>query len=72
MKKNPESIWIVKPPGEMCGNGIRLVTDPKDVLDSRWKWNKSEHLCIKGVFIGWFMSNGEIPVMRTFSIPANV
>ena len=29
MKRSPGSIWIVKPPGEMCGNGIRLVMDPK-------------------------------------------
>ena len=29
MRQHPGSIWIVKPPGEMCGNGIRLVTDPK-------------------------------------------
>ena len=30
MKRSPGSIWIVKPPGEMCGNGIRLVMDPKE------------------------------------------
>ena len=30
MKRTAGSIWIVKPPGEMCGNGIRLVTEPEE------------------------------------------
>ena len=45
MKKN-KSIWIVKPPSNMCGNGIRLVTEHKEVLDSRLvsiKWKDPAH-----------------------------
>ena len=26
MKKSSDEIWIVKPPGASCGNGIKLVT----------------------------------------------
>ena len=46
MKKCPGSVWIVKPPGEMCGNGIRLVTEPKEVFDSRLiyvRWKDPSH-----------------------------
>ena len=37
-----QGIWIVKPPADSCGKGIRLVTEPEDVLDSRLvivKWH---------------------------------
>ena len=46
MKSRPGSIWIVKPPGEMCGNGIRLVTEPNQVLDRRLvyvRWKDPGH-----------------------------
>ena len=46
MKRTAGSIWIVKPPGEMCGNGIRLVTEPEDVLDRRLvyvRWTDPSH-----------------------------
>lgn len=46
MKRTAGSIWIVKPPGEMCGNGIRLVTEPGEVLDRRLvyvRWKDPSH-----------------------------
>ena len=69
MKKN-KSIWIVKPPSNMCGNGIRLVTEHKEVLDSRLisiKWKDPAHadilrpkqnLCVQKYITNPFLVNG--------------
>ena len=69
MKKS-KSIWIVKPPTRMCGDGIRLVTEPKDVLDSRLisiKWKDPAHadilrpkqnLCVQKYITNPFLVNG--------------
>ena len=46
MRSQTGSIWIVKPPGEMCGKGIRLVTEPGQVVDSRMetvRWRDPAH-----------------------------
>ena len=45
-----QGIWIVKPPGDSCGKGIRLVTNPDDVLDSRLilvEWHDPSRASIK-------------------------
>ena len=46
MRREAGSIWIVKPPGEMCGKGIRLVTEPGEVCDTRMvtvRWKDPSH-----------------------------
>ena len=65
MKRCPGSVWIVKPPGEMCGNGIRLVTDPKEVLDSRLiyvRWKDPSHADV-------FLPRQSLTVQRYLSNP---
>ena len=45
-----QGIWIVKPPADSCGKGIRIVTEPEDVLDSRLvvvKWHDPAHASIE-------------------------
>ena len=45
-----QGIWIVKPPADSCGKGIRIVSEPEDVLDSRLvvvKWKDPAHASIE-------------------------
>lgn len=48
--KQKKEIWIVKPPADSCGKGIRLVTEPEDVLDSRLvlvEWHDPRRAIVK-------------------------
>jgi len=48
--KQQKGIWIVKPPADSCGKGIRIVSEPEDVLDSRLvvvKWKDPAHASIE-------------------------
>ena len=68
--KRKKSIWIVKPPSKMCGDGIRLVTDPAEVLDSRlvsiiWKdpahadiLRPKQNLCVQKYISNPFLVRG--------------
>lgn len=31
MSRRPGELWIVKPPGQLCGQGIRLASEPGEV-----------------------------------------
>jgi len=70
MKKSSDEIWIVKPPGASCGNGIKLVTKWSEIPQRESAHNKQ--LSVQKYIRSPFLVNGLKSDLRLYVLLTSI